>query len=56
MLTKREFLGPKFYAFCQQQYDEARRSLKNFGKPKDEMDRAMIQFHRTTVQVFGRLL
>jgi hypothetical protein len=38
-MTKREFLGTEFYAFCQNEYDTARRALKNFGKPNGEIDR-----------------
>lgn len=56
MLSKREFFGKEFYAFCQQEFDTARNYLKNCGKPKDDTDRWFIQFHKDTVQIFGKLL
>jgi hypothetical protein len=56
MLTKRDFLGKEFYAFCQQEYDVARNYLKNCGKPKDDIDKWFIQFHKDTVSIFGKLL
>ena len=56
MLTTKEFHGQEFFVYCQQQFDEARRFLKNCGKPKDEADRLMIDHHRLTAKVFGGLL
>ena len=34
-MSRREFYGVEFYAFCQQEYDKARAHLKNCGKPND---------------------
>jgi len=56
MLTTKEFNGPENHAFCQQQYDEARRYLKSCGKPKDEIDRFLIEKHKVDAHVFGRAL
>jgi hypothetical protein len=56
MLTTKEFNGPEHHVFCQQQYDEARRYLKNCGKPKDEIDRFLIEKHKVDAHVFGRAL
>ena len=56
MLTTRDFHGQEFYVYCQQQFDEARRFLKNCGRPKDEADRSMIDHHKVTAKVFGGLL
>jgi hypothetical protein len=56
MLSKREFAGKEFYAFCQQEYDTARNYLKNCGKPLSEVDRFLIDFNKTTVKIFAKLL
>ena len=56
MLTTKEFNGPEYNGFSQQQYDEARRYLKNCGKPKDEIDRFLIEKHKVDAHVFGRAL
>lgn len=56
MLTTREFHGQEFYAYCQHQFDEARRFLKNCGKPENETARFMIDHHRETARHFGALL
>ena len=41
---------------CQQEYDTARNYLKNCGRPKDDIDRWMTNFHKDTVSIFGKLL
>ena len=51
-MTKREFLGGDFCAFVQQEYDTARRYLKNCGKPVDQYDLALIQIHKETSTIF----
>ena len=56
MLTTKEFNGPEFHAFCQQQYDAARQFLKTCGKPKDYIDRGLIEKHKVDAQVFGGML
>ena len=56
MLQTKDFNGAEFHAFCQQQYDEARRFLKRCGKPKDEVDRFLIEKHKTDASVFGKML
>jgi hypothetical protein len=56
MISTRDFYGQEFYAFCQRQYDEARNFLKNCGKPKDEIDRFLIDTNKDTARTFGRLL
>lgn len=53
LITKQEFLGKEFHAFCQQEYDKARYYLKHCGR---DADRYMIQHHKLTAQVFGKLL
>ncbi len=35
-MNKREFYGVEFYAWAQQQFDEARQFLKRVGKPTPE--------------------
>lgn len=56
MLSKREFLGTEYYAWCQQQYDEARHALKTAGPPLDDISRYMITHHKTTVEIFKPIL
>lgn len=56
MYTIMELADDEFGAFCQQEYDEARRFLKNCGKPQDVYDRALIDVNRNVAQVFGRML
>lgn len=55
-LTPKEFHGQEFNAFCQAQFDEARKTLKNFGKPKDEIDRFLIEQARITQSIFNGYL
>jgi hypothetical protein len=55
-MTKREYLGKEFYAWCQNEYDTARRALKNYGKVTSDVDRFLIKELRTTAEVFGRLI
>lgn len=55
-LTKREFYGTEFYAFLQQQFDEARHYLKNCGKPKDDIDKWFIQFNKETIKFCASLM
>ena len=56
MLTTRDFHGQEFFVYCQQQFDEARRHLKNCGKPNNETDRFMIDHNKVTAKVFCGLL
>lgn len=42
----REFVGEEHWKFLQQTYDESRAFLKKCGKPKDDGDRYLIDFHR----------
>lgn len=56
MLSTKDFNGNEFHAYCQQQYDEARRFLKTCGKPKDDIDRFLIEKHRADVSIFGGML
>lgn len=56
MLTTKEFNGPEFHAFCQREYDTARRFLKTCGKPKNSFDEFMIKKHRDDVSIFGKML
>lgn len=56
MLTTREFHGVEFYGFCQGEFDKSRRFLKTCGRPKDDADRLLIDYHRDTSRLFGRLL
>jgi len=56
MLSTRDFNGDEYHAFCQQQYDNARRFLKTCGKPKDEIDRFLIEKHRMDASIFGGAL
>lgn len=49
----RDFNGLHYHSFCQQQYDAARHFLKNCGKPIDEYDRWLIDFHKATISIFG---
>jgi hypothetical protein len=56
ILTKREFHGEEFYAWCQQQYDIARNHLKNCGKPKTELDLFWIQHYKWDAQFFKKFL
>ena len=56
MLTTRDFHGQEFFVYCQQQFDEARRFLKTCGKPKDEVDRFMIDHNKVTAKVFCGML
>lgn len=55
-MTRREFLGDRFYAFCQQEYDNARNFLKNCGKPEDENDRWLISQAKLSTKIFGNLI
>lgn len=43
----REWMGEERWASLQQQYDEARKYLKNCGKPKNEHERWMIDLNKT---------
>lgn len=56
LLTKREFYGESFYKWLVQQYEESRRYLKHCGRPKDDFDRYMIEFHRDTAHIYSRML
>lgn len=56
MLTKREFYGNDFYAFCKSEFDKARHFLKYCGKPADETDRFLIDDAKFTAKLFGNLL
>lgn len=51
-MTKREFFDKEFLAFCQVEYDKARNYLKHCGKPKDDIDRWFILFHKDTAKLF----
>lgn len=39
----REFHGPEYMAFLQQEFDAARRYLKTCGKPKTDIDLWLIE-------------
>lgn len=54
-MTKRDFLGEEFYKYCVQQYESSRHYLKNCGKPVDEVDRFMINYHKETALIFGKI-
>ena len=56
MLSTRDFNGIEYHAFCQQQYDAARKFLKTCGKPSDDVDRFLIEQARLDVSVFGGAL
>ena len=56
MLTTKEFNGNEFHAFCQQEYDAARRFLKSCGKPQDACDRFLIEQAKLSASVFGNML
>lgn len=56
LTSRREFHGEPFYKWLVQQYEEARRYLKNCGRPKDDFDRYMIEFHRDSAAIFGRMM
>ena len=55
-MTKRDFHGEEFYAWCQQQYDIARTYLKSCGKPKTEEDKWYIEKYKWDSQHFKRFL
>ena len=54
-MTKREFYGHEFYAWVQQQYDEARRFLKNAGRPTEET-LPLIEEAKWSAKYFKQLL
>lgn len=56
MLSTKDYHSAEFHAFCQQQYDNARRFLKTCGKPKDEIDRFLVEKHRADASIFGGML
>lgn len=56
MITTKEFNGSEFHAFCQQQYDAARRFLKTCGRPACDVDRFLIDQCRVDTAVFGGML
>jgi len=56
ILQTRDFNGAEFHAYCQQQYDEARRFLKGCGKPKDKFDLFFIEKYKTDSAIFGNML
>ena len=56
MLSTQEFNGREYHTFCQQQYDTARRFLKNCGKPQDEVEQFLVDKHRKDAQIFGAAL
>ncbi len=55
-MSKREFYGTEFYAFCQQEYDKARAHLKNCGKPKGDYDRFLISEAKFSATLFKQFL
>ena len=56
LLSNRAFLGEEHYKFCQREYEDARRFLKNCGRPKDEYDLRLINFNKDTERMFSRWL
>ncbi len=56
LLTDRVFLGDEFFKFCQKEYEEARRFLKNCGRPKDDVDIFWIQFYKEQERWAARFL
>lgn len=55
-LATKEFNGQEHHAFCQREYDEARRFLKTCGKPKDDVDRWLIEQAKISAKIFGGAL
>ena len=55
-MSRREFYGVEFYAFCQQEYDKARAHLKNCGKPNDDYDRFLIGEAKFSATFFKQFL
>ena len=55
-MSRRDFHGKEFYAFCQQEYDKARAHLKNCGKPNDDYDRFLISEAKFSATFFKQFL
>ena len=55
-LSRKEFYGDSYYAFCCQQYEAARLKLKNCGKPKDDYDKFLIQEAKFDSVLFKKML
>lgn len=56
IISNREFYGDEFYVRRQQDYEEARRFLKNCGRPKDDVDIFWIQFYKEQERFSARFL
>lgn len=56
ILSNREFYGEEFYVRRQQEYEEARRFLKNCGRPKDDVDIFWIQSYKEQERSSARFL
>lgn len=56
MLSNKEFFEKDFFAFCQQQHDEAKNYLNTCGKPNNQVDIWNIKFNKETVSIFKGFL